>query len=51
MAMILYKTGDPCPCCGQSIKLKNAADLYALSAIAHLRRDHRCRAVRTGKDG
>ena len=34
--MILYKTGDPCPCCGQPIKLKNAADLYALSAIAHL---------------
>lgn len=34
--MILYKTGDPCPCCGQPIKLTAQADLYALSAIAHL---------------
>ena len=36
MAMILYKTGDPCPCCGQPIRLKSAADLYALSVTAHL---------------
>ena len=34
--MIMYKTGDPCPCCGQPIKLTSQADLYALSAIAHL---------------
>lgn len=34
--MILYKTGDPCPCCGQPIRLTKQADLYALSAIAHL---------------
>lgn len=34
--MILYKTGDPCPCCGQPIKLTAQADLYALSAIAYL---------------
>jgi len=36
VAMIMYKTGDPCPCCGQPIKLTAPADLYALSAIAHL---------------
>lgn len=36
MAMILYKTGDPCPCCGQPIKLTKAADLYAFSAIVQL---------------
>lgn len=35
-AMILYKTGDPCPLCGQPIKTRHPADLYALSAIAHL---------------
>lgn len=34
--MILYKTGDPCPCCGQPIKLRSRADLYAFSAIVHL---------------
>ena len=33
-AMILYKTGDPCPLCGQPIKTRHPADLYALSAIA-----------------
>lgn len=36
MAMIMYKTGDPCPCCGQPIKLTKQADLYALSMLAHL---------------
>lgn len=36
VAMILYKTGDPCPCCGQPIKLKSKADLYAFSAICEL---------------
>ena len=34
--MILYKTGDPCPCCGQPIKLRRKADLYAFSAIVAL---------------
>ena len=34
--MILYKTGDPCPLCGQPIKTRHPADLYALSAIAHV---------------
>lgn len=24
--MILYKTGDACPCCGQPIKLRSKAD-------------------------
>ena len=36
MAMILYKTGDPCPCCGQPIKLRRSADLFAFSAIVHV---------------
>lgn len=35
-AMILYKTGDPCSLCGQPIKTRHPADLYALSAIAHI---------------
>lgn len=35
MSMIMYKTGDPCPCCGQPIKLTKSADLYALSVLAH----------------
>ena len=35
-AMILYRTGDPCPLCGQPIKTQHPADLYALSAIAHV---------------
>ena len=35
-SMILYKTGDPCPLCGQPIKTRHPADLYALSAIAHM---------------
>lgn len=34
--MIMYKTGDQCPLCGQPIKLTTKADLFALSAIAHL---------------
>ncbi len=34
--MILYKTGDICPCCGQPIKLTNRGDLYAFSVICHL---------------
>ena len=34
--MILYKTGDTCPCCGQPIKLTNRGDLYAFSVICHL---------------
>ncbi len=34
--MILYKTGDPCPCCGQPIKLRRSADLFAFSAIVHV---------------
>ena len=34
--MILYKTGDPCPCCGQPIKLTHPVDLYAFSVICHL---------------
>ena len=35
-SMILYKTGDACPLCGQPIKTRHPADLYALSAIAHV---------------
>ena len=34
--MILYKTGDRCPCCGQPIKLTHPADLYAFSVVCHL---------------
>lgn len=34
--MILYKTGDACPCCGQPIKLRSKADLYAFSVICEL---------------
>ena len=34
--MILYKTGDICPCCGQPIKLTSRADLYAFSVICCL---------------
>lgn len=36
MAMILYKTGDPCPCCGQPIKLRSRTDLWCFSAVVHL---------------
>ena len=34
--MILYKTGDRCPCCGMPIKLTSAAELYAFSVVCHL---------------
>lgn len=34
--MILYKTGDTCPCCGQPIKLRSKADLYAFSVICEM---------------
>ena len=34
--MILFKTGDPCPCCGQPIRLRRKADLYAFSAVVYL---------------
>ena len=34
--MILYKTGDTCPCCGQPIKLTHPVDLYVFSVICHL---------------
>ena len=33
--MILYKTGDKCPCCGMPIKLTGAAELYAFSLVCH----------------
>lgn len=34
--VILYKTGDRCPCCGQPIKLRGRAELYAFSVICQL---------------
>ena len=34
--MILYKTGDACPLCGQPIKTRHPADLYAFSLVCHL---------------
>ena len=34
--MILYKTGDRCPCCGQPIQLRGRAELYAFSVICQL---------------
>lgn len=33
--MIMYKTGDQCPLCGQPIKLRSRMDLFALSVICH----------------
>lgn len=36
MAMILYKTGDQCPCCGQPIKLIGKAELYAFSVVCEM---------------
>ena len=36
MAMILYKTGDTCPCCGQPIKLRGKAELYAFSVVCEM---------------
>ena len=34
--MILYKTGDTCPCCGQPIKLRGQAELYAFSVVCEM---------------
>ena len=34
--MILYKTGDACPCCGQPIKLTRKSDLWAFSVVCHV---------------
>lgn len=34
--MILYKTGDCCPCCGQPIQLKGSAELYAFSVVCEM---------------
>lgn len=34
--MKLYRTGEACPLCGQPIRLKRKAELFALSAIAQL---------------
>lgn len=34
--MILYKTGDTCPCCGQPIKLRGKAELYAFSVVCEM---------------
>lgn len=36
--MRTYKSGDPCPCCGQPIKTDNPEVLYLLSWIGALHR-------------
>ena len=33
MIIRLYKTGDPCPCCGQPIKLTNPDELLEFSLM------------------
>ena len=34
--MVMLKTGDPCPCCGQPIETKDGETLYLLSWIAYI---------------
>ena len=31
-----YKTGDPCPCCGQPIKWTDEDKLLTISILCHL---------------
>lgn len=34
--MKILKTGDPCPCCGQPIRLTDPAALRLLAAVADI---------------
>ena len=36
MKIRLYKTGDPCPCCGQPIKWTDKDELLNFSLLCHL---------------
>lgn len=36
MIVRLYKTGDPCPCCGQPIKWTDEHDLKMFSVLCRL---------------
>ena len=34
--MHIYKTGDPCPCCGRQILITDADALYYFSCLAEI---------------
>ena len=36
MKIRLYKTGDPCPCCGRPIKWTDPEDLKMFSLLCHV---------------